>query len=409
LEEVKANLPPGWTAELNANGDTEIRNADGALVATIYNSDVPAAQQQGQPDTGVQPVLALSVFELFADFNWQDRLFFRLGKHLIPWGVGYFWSPADVLNLTAIDPEDPTADRRGPVSFKVQYPFGQNNLALYLIANQGITPSELAVAPTLELISGGLELDLGAYYQKAKSPRAILTGTLTTGDFYFFGEGVVSWGSDRVFVRRSLNQAAAEADPGDNLVTVLDTYKIDSALFGSATVGIRYIHKLPEKWGTITAVGQYYLNGEGYASTDLLRAAYYLQANPSSNGLTIPAADAQPPGYVDPPLLRLSDLSPWGIHYAATSFNWSNLMNTGFSVSAYAVANLSDGSGIIYPKISYEFFDRFTLSAGVRVTFGAVGAEYANPAALVGGAAPDPNVGRVLEFTLEAALDGGRF
>ncbi|MFM7184143.1 MAG: hypothetical protein ACKO4Z_05145 [Planctomycetota bacterium] len=114
VDEIMANLPPGWTAQLNTNGDIEIRDPGGTLVSTIYLSDIPVAQQTDQPNAGVQPILDLSVFELFADFNWQNHLFFRLGKSLIPWGVGYFWSPADVVNTIPINPEDPSRDRQGP-------------------------------------------------------------------------------------------------------------------------------------------------------------------------------------------------------------------------------------------------------------------------------------------------------
>ena len=63
------------------------------------------------------------VEELFSDINWNEVLFLRGGKHRINWGVGYFFSPADILNVTRIDPENPEADREGPVSIKAHVPF----------------------------------------------------------------------------------------------------------------------------------------------------------------------------------------------------------------------------------------------------------------------------------------------
>ena len=42
--------------------------------------------------------------ELFSDFNIGDYVGFRFGKQTVSWGVGYFYSPADVINLTNINP-----------------------------------------------------------------------------------------------------------------------------------------------------------------------------------------------------------------------------------------------------------------------------------------------------------------
>jgi hypothetical protein len=77
----------------------------------------------------------VSVFELFADRAWNDTLFFRFGKHTVKWGVGYFWSPADVINLTQIDVTDPTAQREGPISLRLLAPIKgtQNNIWAYAI------------------------------------------------------------------------------------------------------------------------------------------------------------------------------------------------------------------------------------------------------------------------------------
>ena len=47
----------------------------------------------------------IRVVELFSDFHLGNRLFFRVGKHAVHWGSGYFFSPADVFNLIPIDPD----------------------------------------------------------------------------------------------------------------------------------------------------------------------------------------------------------------------------------------------------------------------------------------------------------------
>ena len=71
-------------------------------------------------DTGVS--LALS--ELFADFDVDNRVFVRAGKQTVNWGVGTFFSPANLINLDEIDPEDPhcrtlrTGQRQGATAYR---------------------------------------------------------------------------------------------------------------------------------------------------------------------------------------------------------------------------------------------------------------------------------------------------
>jgi hypothetical protein len=175
-------------------------------------------------------LLDAGVFELFSDFTWKDRVFFRVGKHTIQWGVGYFFSPADVLNLVSIDPEDPTAEREGPVSLKAQVPFGQNNAYLYLITSDIVHPYEIGVAPKLELVVGGYELGLGGLYRADLAPEGMVTVTGPLWNLDLFGEAVV---------------------------------QIDDPWLFSGSAGATYMN--PD-WNLLV-VCQYFYNGQGYEST----------------------------------------------------------------------------------------------------------------------------------------------
>lgn len=42
--------------------------------------------------------LNLSLQELFVDFNYDNQVFFRAGKQNVKWGVGYFFSPAEICS-----------------------------------------------------------------------------------------------------------------------------------------------------------------------------------------------------------------------------------------------------------------------------------------------------------------------
>ncbi|MFW5689132.1 MAG: hypothetical protein ACOC1U_06100 [Spirochaetota bacterium] len=407
-----AGLPEGWTSEENADGDTEIRDETGTLVATLEGdgdgdaADDEADDDEEEPALGSAPGLDISVFELFTDYTWENTLFFRFGKHTIQWGEGFFFSPADVLNLSAVDPEEPTAEREGPVSLRTIYPFGTTgNAYLYLITNTGADVLDVAVAPKVEFVFGPGELGIGGYYQRTLAPRLIGLYTASWGDVDLFGEAVLLWGSDRVFVRPSRDQSAATADPEDDLDLVLDTYTVDNALFFQGTAGARYLKEW-ENGPSLAVIGQYFFNGEGYGNTPgLLPAAARLLLNPGENGLAIDDPDAQPEGYEPPPDLGFDDLSDFGRHYLGATVSLSSLFVDELALSAFGLVNLTDFSAIVTPAISYRFLDRFSLGASARFTLGGPDDEYTDPAALFTGDDASPTFG----LTLDIAMPGGSF
>lgn len=413
-----STLPEGWTSEENEEGDTEIRNEEGTLLATVpADGDGTAGgpgdgesdgeeEEEEEPQTGAPPALELNVFELFSDFSWKDKLFFRFGKHTIKWGTGYFWSPADVLNLTAIDAEDPTADREGPVSLKIHYPFGYHNAYMYFIANADAKPFEIALAPKAEFVIGTTEIGVGGYYQQALAPRFITTVSTSVADFDIFGEGVMSYGSDRVFIRKSRDQSAAEADDEDNFEVVLDTYELETRPVFQVTAGARYLKSFSEERGSIALIGQYWFNGEGYQDNDLLEAGYYLALNPNTNGLLIQDEEEQPEGYEDPPALTFNDLLNFGRHYAALTVNWE-IFTTNINFTVLALANLQDWSGLFVPAVSWKLFDYCTIACNARFTFGDPGDEYTNPQALFPG--NDDMPGSTLTIGVSISLGSGQF
>ena len=404
-ESIQQQLPEGWKAEEQPNGDIEVRDEDDNLVTTLEGGEEGGS-------IGAVPQLNLSVTELFSDFHYNDLIFFRFGKHFINWGVGYFWSPADVLNLTSIDPEDPTADREGPISLRSSFPFGVgNNMYLYLITNTDIEPADIAAAPQLVMPVFDGEISLAGYYQRTLSPRIIGTLTYSIGDADIFAEGAAQWGSDRVFVRKSAVQPELKNDPDteeDESIRrylTLDTFKEENMVFFPATAGGRYLRQF-ENIFSFSAVAQYFWNPMGYKDSHLLESAYNLFLNPGENGLTV-EEEAREEKYKPPPDLRFQDLVNFGRHYAAASFNFGEIAGTDLSVNLFGLINLSDFSGIANTSLSYRIFEHARITAGCRLTFGKPGDEYTNPAALISG--NSETNGPTMDITLEAALGGGNF
>jgi len=280
----------------------------------------------------------VGIFELFSDFQYKERLFFRAGKQMVQWGVGYFFSPADVLNLVSIDPEDPEAEREGPIAVKTHFPFSAHNAYLYLVAGDILKPYEIAVAPKLELVLGNYELGIGAFYQIDLTPKGMLTLTGPLRDLDLFGEAVIQWGSDRTFVRTTAFPA-------------YETYTIEEKLLFSGTAGFSYLNS---DWN-LSLFAQYFFNGQGYDGP-LPSAAF-----PAFDDGAISAADLLYPGK----------------HYLAASISWFELLDSSFSLSVLYLANFSDGSGLITPGVSWEMIEYVSFSTGLRISYGQAGDEYA--------------------------------
>lgn len=361
-----------------------------------------------------QVALSLSVEELYSDFHWDSILFFRFGKSFIKWGKGYFWSPADILNLSAIDAEDPLAERQGPVNFSLNFPFGIHNLYTYLLLDGVVVPEHLAVAAAAEFVIGNFELGIGGFYKYDHAPRIVSTFSGSIGDVGIFGEAVVSFGSDRVFVRESLNQPEFEdPEPGEDSpdrYVALDTFQVDWLPFFSATIGAMYMNDDLN----LNLTGQYFFNGEGYTDlrfedgTSLLDNAAYLLNNSDTNGLAL-SAEEQGDDYEAPPALGNGDLINFGQHYLGISLMFTEIFTDDLSFSIFWLGNMSDLSGIISPNLSYRLFDKGTISIGARFTYGEAGDELTNPQALFAQDEENSPQAATFDVTFSVSLGGGIF
>jgi hypothetical protein len=67
-----------------------------------------------------------------------------------------------------------------------------------------------------------------------------------------------------------------------------------------------------------------------------------------------------------------------GQHYAGLSVSASGILDSDFSASVFAMANLADLSGWVKPSVSWQIFDRLSASAWASFSFGEGGDEFTN-------------------------------
>lgn len=291
-------------------------------------------------------------FEYFMDYSLKDRVFFRLGKHTVTWGVGYFFSPADVINLSAVDPENPTEQREGAISLRTQvvFPGTQNCLWFYVLPDIKTGEAKensknddgfdlkkdfkyTAFAAKYEFLIKNFEVGLGGWYKYGRTPRAVATLTGGIGKIATFSELVFGYGTEEQWQPLSKN-GTGSPKYGDMKPVV------------QATTGFSYTWKETK----VTLMGQYFFNGFGAKKTRPLSEIDFLKLQ---NSYTYA-----------------------GRHFAAISLSKEDMFVRDCSGSIYSLVSLTDWSGMVQGTVSYAFKKDFKLSTGPVITFGMRGSEF---------------------------------
>jgi hypothetical protein len=355
--------------------DPEKKDLSLSLASTLYFDARPAEDFRAygslktglpftliaKPEDSSEPAIRVPnarIFELFSDFSLDDKIFLRFGKSTVKWGVGYFWSPADVINLETINVLDAEAQREGPVSLRVHLPVlgTQNNFYFYTILDSNdLAYDTTALATKAEFLLGGYELGLGAYYRYDTAERAMITLTGPIGDLDVFGEAMVSRGSAKTFVTQ-VRPSTTFSSPSDHR----EDY------YFSASAGFRYT----DSNLNLNAIGQYFFNGEGYA--DAKRDSLISQSRTAiaTLGGTGTAAGALAANSLKALIMGS------GLHYGAISISKGELFAKDLSASLIVVTNLSDLSGLAKPTFSYRLSDNLSLAFSPTFFFGPEDGEY---------------------------------
>ncbi len=311
------------------NKDTRVYGSFGITYPFVVQSE----------ESTSKPIYALK--ELFADVTYNDSLFFRIGKQTINWGVGLFFSPADLLNLSDIDPLNTSNELEGPVAIKMNAPIGVDNLYAYIISPPTLKDaSDLAYAVKLEKVINKTEVGFGAYYRYDNPPAAMLTFSSGIGKVSLFGEAVLQYGSNKNFI----------IEKATNPFFDTTTYK--DKFFFLGTIGGNYTYSAKESDFSLSLAAQYFFNGEGYSGTDFYEALV-------------------PPLEV---IVSPKDLINPGMHYAALNTSFSFTKNVGASI--FTISNLSDGSGLVIPSVSYKGIENLSITLDTRFAFGKNGTQY---------------------------------
>lgn len=305
--------------------------------------------------------------EAFADFQPATDWYLRAGKQTANWGLGYYFSPGNLLDLSPIDPENPTAERTGPLALRLQKPWGKDNYYLYFLLDDAYSGGPVGIAPKAEWVVGSAELVLGGLY-KQSGPWALTGGvSFPLASLDLFVEGSLRGNEIKNFVVTQGPVVTVEQRPDQ--------------VFPQGTVGFSWVQDDPEGRYTLTLRSQYYYNSEGYDTSSVFIDNY-----------------AQVAMFIQQGKLGYNDLWQWGTHHGAATVLVSNILRSDIGVALFWIGNLGDGSGKTSLTATWDRLKYLTFSLSYAYLYGTKGSEYYPPTTLAPGS-----------LTLKATLNGATF
>jgi hypothetical protein len=335
--EFHAQATALWASSLRADSDPELSQSlflDLGLTARP-DQDVRIGAKGTWSYNPVAATGDFHVSEAFADFQGGNLAYFRVGRQFISWGKGLYYSPADVLSLSSIDPTDLGAVREGPISLKASLESGAAGSYQAVISTEGATSgSEVTFSAQGTWLLAGTEFSIGGFYQPSqdKSPRLFSTTGFKLFDLNCYTESLLLWGNDQQRL----------ADDGNGGLVVAAN---DGSLLTQETIGFSFSKDDAEKRWKVNAAGQYYYNGTGAADP-----SFYRDRPLALMGLLRQGE------------LAAGKLRGYCTHYIAGTLGLSKIGGSTFSLACSGLASLSEGSWRASPRLSWVASPDLTLA-----------------------------------------------
>lgn len=289
--------------------------------------------------------------ELFADLALQPGLRLRAGKQTVNWGVGRFWSPANVINLERIDPEHPDEELAGPVAARLHAVRGTSNLYAYALLQGMEEDGTVGIAAKAEGLVGGTELSLAGVWRPDRPWAVAATATGPALGLDLYAEAVVRGGGRRTYVVE---------DGGAPLGVSAESREAEPAFQG--TLGFSWTWSDETEAWNLAASAQYLRNGAGYADPDLFTTY--------AAGVAALAAAGQ---------IGPEDLYLRGRNYGAASLALSDIARSDAGLSLLWLGSLDDRSGKVVASASYSGFKNLRIALSYGERYGRAGSEYGFP------------------------------
>ncbi len=301
--------------------------------------------------------------EIFIDVNIARRVYFRVGKQVVKWGVGYLWTPTDLINIEKKNILDSSQVRQGTYGLKIHVPFGTRaNIYSFINMNNARHLSDISMANKVEVLFLNTEMALSVLLKNHNVPvyGFDFTSRVLTLDIH--GEASLSYGDNLRHLRTypwyitglfpSLPVGVMYLPQGS---TSLMDYRVRGRWIGKASFGFGRGFEVLDVKDRIRFDVEAFYNHAGYDRNvfekDLYTAGYFL-----SSGLYTP--------------------NYYGKWYAGIFITIRQMFVEELSSMVNCIVNIQDQSSIVSGMITYAPFYDMTLNLMVNGFVGKTNREY---------------------------------
>ncbi len=294
---------------------------------------------------------AFSINEVFVDVNIAKAIYFRVGKQVLKWGVGYLWTPTDVINVDKKDILDWSQVRQGTYGLKMHIPFGTRaNIYSFVDFKKAKNLSDISMANKAEVLIGNTEIALSVLLKKKNVPLYGLDFTSRILELDIHGEASVSYGDNNRRVSLFpwyLSSSLGFPLPIDLIYytshfqgksSIMD-YRVHGKWIPKASFGFGKGFEVLDVKDRLRIDFEGFYNGAGYSSKvfekDPYTVAYYL-----SQGL-------HSPNY-------------YGRFYAGAFITIRQMFVEELSAAINCIVNIQDQSSVVSGMLTYNpFYDLY--------------------------------------------------
>ncbi len=306
--------------------------------------------------------LAFTVNELYADLNFGDLLYLRLGKQRLSWGAGYVFNPSDPVN----PPKNPTDQRAildGVPALKAELIAKPVSLMAFAVLYDDFTQTGYGAKLSTSAVKNS-DLSVSGYWSPSQSWTAALNAS--TAPFYDLPgwDAIQLWFEGSVYEDARYAGYAAGSLPGSALT--VDASGTCYAALAGASVQLPVVNTV--------ALAEYYYISEGLSAGDL--AAVY-GALRSSDPQVRYASSAW---YTE--LARRPGRQ--GRDYLFASLSQPTFTDTGdpvfdyIGLSATCLVNLEDASFYFFGDLALTFVKNSSVDLTVAWAQGGSESEFGN-------------------------------
>jgi hypothetical protein len=308
------------------------------------------------------------VRELFFDFNYQRRVYFRTGKQVLQWGRCNLWNPTDLINVEKKPFIRKIGYREGAYGLKLTAPLGeQKDIFGFLDTGNADTSDNLGGALKYEFLTGKTEMAFSGWAKSTYNPMFGYDFSTRAGYVDILGEFSVSRGENtsKIRVNRGL----------------LDVYRDDTDWDPRASINFSKGFRLGNFNDRLTVSTEFYYNSLGYDENVFNDHTVYPLRTPialanGTGGSTAVAAATKKDFLLASNLYDPNYLSRY---YGAVFTSITRFIITDMTFNANYIRNFNDGSGIVSAGITYTNIYDFSAGCLVNAALGPENSEYTFP------------------------------